>query len=324
MTAWLVRRLAASIAIVFAVATLVFVLIHAAPGEPFLPGSERPVDPAVVARLRTQFGLDRPLAVQYGRYLAQVARGNLGVSFTLRRPVADALADAIPNTLLLAGAAVVLDFVLGLFLGVYLTARVRRFGDTAIGTATLFLHSVPTFWLGLLLLLVFGQWLGLFPVGGTVDPVLYPSLSWAGRFGDRLWHLALPALTLGLVGAAGTARFQRAAMLEVIGQDYVRTARAKGLTERRLVLRHVLRNALLPLITLFGLSFPFLLTGAVLIETIFAWPGMGKLAADAIFSRDYPLVTATALTASAMVVVGSLVADVLYATADPRVRVRAA
>lgn len=322
MTAWLVRRVAASIAIMVAVATLTFALIHAAPGTPFLPGSERPADAATVAALRAQFGLDQPLHVQYGRYLAELARGNLGISFALRRPVADALADAVPNTLLLAGAAVVLDFALGLALGVYLAARVRRFGDTVLGTATLFLHSVPTFWLGLLVLLVFGQWLGMFPVGGVVDPVLYPSLSWIGRLGDRLWHLALPALTLGLVGAAGTARFQRAAMLEVIGQAYIRTARAKGLRERRVVLRHVLRNALLPFITLFGLAFPFLLTGAVLIETIFAWPGMGKLAADAIFSRDYPLVTAVTLLASAMVVLGSLVADLLYALADPRVRVR--
>jgi peptide/nickel transport system permease protein len=192
-----------------------------------------------------------------------------------------------------------------------------------LGNVALFLYSVPTFWLGLIVLLVFGQWLHWFPVGGLTDAVLYPSLSWGGRIADRLWHLALPALTLGLVGAAGTARYQRAAMLETLHQDFVRTARAKGVGERRVITRHVLRNALLPIITLFGLALPFLLTGAVLIENIFSWPGMGRLATNAIFQRDYPLVTATAMIAAAMVVAGSLVADVLYHAADPRVRVDA-
>ena len=324
MTAWLVRRVAAAIAIVWAVVTVTFVLVHLAPGTPFLPPAETPVDPAMLERLRSQFGLDRPLSEQYVRYLREIARGNLGESFALHRPVADALAEALPNTLTLAGAALCIEFVLGLALGVYQAARARRFGDVALGNATLFLYSVPTFWLGLLLLVVFGQWLRWFPVGGVVDVVTHESLPWAGRVADRLWHLALPAGTLGLVGAAATARFERAAMLEVLGQDYVRTARAKGLPERRVVLGHALRNALLPFVTLFGLAFPFLLTGAVLVETVFAWPGMGRLAAEAIFRRDYPVVTAAAMLASGMVVLGSLLADLLYAAADPRIRTSAA
>ncbi len=322
MAAWLARRIAASVAIVFAVVTLIFIVIHLAPGTPFLPAPERPADPAVVAELRRQFGLDRPLLVQYAKYLQALAHGNLGVSFALRRPVADALADAIPNTLLLAGAALLIDLLLGLALGTYQAARARRFADAALGNATLFFYSAPTFWLALLLLLVFGEWLRWLPVGGVTDPVVYPALSLGGRLVDRLWHLVLPAITLGLVGAAGTARYHRAAMLEVLGQEYVRTARAKGLRERRVVLVHALRNALLPFVTLFGLAFPFLLTGAVLIETVFAWPGMGKLAADAVFRRDYPVVTAAAVVASVMVVTGSLLADLLYAAVDPRIRVR--
>ena len=321
MTAWLVRRVAASIAIVFAVVTFTFVLIHVAPGS-ILPPSERPADPETVRRLTRQFGLDQPLPIQYVRYLGQLARGNLGESFSLHRPVADALAEAIPNTLLLAAAALVLDFLLGLALGVYQAVRVHRTPDVVIGGVTLFLYSVPTFWLGLILLLVFGEWLGWFPVGGLSDPVLCPTVSSPSCALDRLWHLALPALTLGVVAATGTARFQRAAMLEVLGRDYVRTARAKGARERRVVWRHALRNALLPIITLFGLAFPFLLTGAVLIETVFAWPGMGKLATDAILRRDHAVVTATALLASTLVVAGSLIADVLVAVADPRIRVR--
>ena len=192
-----------------------------------------------------------------------------------------------------------------------------------IGNATLFIYSLPTFWLALLLLLIFGEKLGWFPVGGASDPVLCPVVDSLYCVKDRFWHLVLPAATLGLVGAAGTARFQRAAMLDVATQDYVRTARAKGVPERRVVWRHQLRNALLSFITRFGLAFPFLLTGAVLIETIFAWPGMGRLAFEAILTRDYSLVTATALIASTMVVGGNLLADILLGLADPRLRVRA-
>ncbi|PYP14655.1 MAG: diguanylate cyclase [Gemmatimonadetes bacterium] len=324
MTAWLVRRLAAAIAIVFAVVTITFVLIHLAPGTPFAADDQRQVDPEVIARLRRQFGLDQPLPVQYVLYLRNLLHGELGQSFSQHRPVAAAIADAIPPTLTLAGTALVIDFALGLALGLYQAVRARRFGDIALGNVALFFNSMPTFWLGLILLLVFGQWLHVFPVGGMRDPVLCPSVTSARCLGDLLWHLTLPALTLGLVGAAATARYQRAAMLEVAGQDYVRTARAKGLRERRVLLVHALRNALLPIITLFGLAFPFLLTGAVLVERVFAWPGMGRLSVTAIFQRDYPLVTGAALVASGVVVLGSLVADVLYAVADPRIRGRGA
>jgi peptide/nickel transport system permease protein len=322
VTAWLVRRVAASIAIVFAVVTFTFVLVHLAPGRPFVPGAETPMDPAVVAELRRQFGLDQPLLVQYVKYLGALARGQLGQSFALHRPVADVLTDALPNTLILTGAALGIELLLGLALGVYQAVYARRLPDVGLGYATLFLNSVPVFWLGLLLLLVFGEWLRWFPVGGVVNPVVHDSLPWAGRVADRLWHLTLPALTLGCVGAAGTARYQRAAVLEVIGQDYVRTARAKGLRERRVVLVHALRNALLPLVTLFGLSFPFLLTGAVLVESVFAWPGLGRLSVEAIFRRDYPVVMAAAICASGLAVLGNLVADLLYAVADPRIRVQ--
>ena len=322
MGVWLARRVAASAAIVVAVVTVTFLLLHLAPGEPFLPGAETPIDPAVVARLRLEFGLDRPLPVQYVKYLGALARGDFGQSFALHRPVGEALAQAIPNTLELAGAALALDLVLGLGLGVYQAVRAHRLPDIGLGYATLFLGSVPTFWLGLLALLVFGQGLHWFPVGGVVDPVLYRSMPLGERIVDRLWHLTLPALTLGCVGAATTARYQRAAVLEVLSQDYIRTARAKGLPERLVILRHALRNALLPTVTLFGLSLPFLLTGAVLVESVFAWPGMGKLAADAIFRRDYPVVLAAAVGASVLVVLGNLAADLLYAVADPRIRAR--
>jgi peptide/nickel transport system permease protein len=321
VASWLVRRLAASIAIVFAVVTITFFIVHLAHGSP-CPETERPLPPEVCQQLCRRFGCDKPLPVQYAMYLAALLHGDLGQSFELHKPVADALADAIPNTFTLALAALVIDFALGLALGIYQAVRERRFGDIALGNVALFVNSMPVFWLGLVLLLVFALWLHWFPVGGTRDPVLCPTVASVPCLLDFLWHLTLPALTLGLVGAAGTARYQRAAMLEVIRQDYVRTARAKGLRERRVLLVHALRNAMLPFITLIGLTFPFLLTGAVLVETVFAWPGMGRLAVTAILQRDYPVVTGAALVASGMVVLGNLIADALYGVADPRIRVR--
>jgi peptide/nickel transport system permease protein len=322
VAAWLVRRFAASIAIVFAVVSITFFVVRLAHGAPCGPSGERPLPPDVCERERVRFGYDKPLQVQYVKYLAALLHGEMGESFGLHRPVADALADAIPNTFTLALAALLIDFALGLAIGIYQAVRAGRFGDVAVGNVALLVNSMPVFWLGLVLLLVFAQWLHWFPVGGKQNPVLCPQIDSPYCLLDFLWHLTLPALTLGLVGAASTARYQRAAMLEVIRQDYVRTARAKGLRERHVLLVHALRNALLPIITLFGLAFPFLITGAVLIETVFAWPGMGRLAVNAIFQRDYPVVTGAALLTSAMVVLGNLIADVLYAVADPRIRVR--
>ena len=324
MLGFLARRLGAAALVAFGVATITFFLIHLAPGSPLAGSGENPyVSAEALEQMRRNFALDRPLHIQYFRYLTNLARGDWGMSFTMHRPVLDALRDAVPNTLLLATAALILDFLLGTAIGTLQGMRAGSRFDRACSAVTLTLYSVPTFWLALLLLLVFGQWLHWFPVGGVTDSARYASLSGIGQLIDRLHHLALPALTLGVVGAAGTARFQRAALLEVLGQDYVRTARAKGLPERRVIAAHALRNALLPVITLAGLSLPFLLTGAVLIESVFSWPGMGRLATMAIFQRDYPVVTAAAMVAAAMVVLGSLLADLLYAWADPRVRMRA-
>ncbi len=320
MRAWLLRRIAAGLAIVFATISLTFVAVHLAPGRPFLPVDERPMNPEVVARLERMYGLDQPLPVQYLRYFGALARGEMGESFSQRRPVAQAIAAAVPNTLLLTSAALVIDFTLGILIGLFQAARARRRSDITLTNVTLFFYSLPTFWLALILQLVCGLWLGWFPTGGVTDPVVYGSLPFGGQLVDRLYHLALPALTLGLVGAGGTARFQRAALLEALGHDYIRTARAKGLADSAVLVRHAWRDALLPVISLAGLALPFLLTGAVLIEKVFSWPGLGKLATDAISARDYPLVLGTTLLATCAVVLGSLVADLLTAVADPRVR----
>ena len=319
MLSWLAGRLLAALAILWAVATLTFVALHAAPGDPFLPGAERPADPAVAARLRQQFGLGRALPEQYVRYLGQLARGNLGVSFAQRRGVAQAIGAALPHTLLLGLAALLVDFGLGMAVGVVQAARRGGRIDAALTALTLLMGSLPVFWLGLLLILVFGEWLHWLPLGGAYDPAIYGSLSAGGRVIERLRHLVLPAVALGLVGAAATARYQRAALMDALSEEYARTARAKGLADSG-VLRHALRNALLPIVTLFGLALPVVLTGAVVVETVFGWPGMGRLAADAVAARDYPVVIATSLVAALLVVTGSLVADLAVHALDPRVR----
>jgi peptide/nickel transport system permease protein len=234
--------------------------------------------------------------------------------------VRDAFLERVPNTLLLAAAGLVIMFALGIATGAVQGSRPASRTDDALSLVTLALYAMPVFWLGLMLLLVFGETLGWLPVGGTHDAVLHSNMGALGRIADRLRHLVLPALTLGLVGAAVTARYQRAAMLEVATQDFLRTARAKGLTERVVLVRHALRNALLPAITLFGLAFPLLLSGAVLVEKVFAWPGLGQLAVDAIHRRDYAVVTGAAIITAVMVVLGNVIADVLYRLVDPRTR----
>lgn len=321
MLGYLGRRLLFAAASVAAVVLLTFLLVHAAPGEPMLGSVERTLtSPEVVARQRALFGLDRPLPVQFVRYVANLARGQLGESFVLHRPVAAVIGAALPNTLLLGGTALALALVLGVGVGIMQAARRHSFADTALGVVTLTLYSVPVFWLGLMLLLVFGQVLHWLPVGGMTNPATHDVLPPLGRALDVARHLVLPAASLGLVEAAAFARFQRSALLESLGGEFIRAARAKGLPDRLVLLRHALRGALAPTITLAGLSIPYFLAGSVLIESIFGWPGLGRVAYDAIFARDYNVIVATALVAGILVALGNLIADLGVAFADPRVR----
>lgn len=319
MRRYLLARLLQSLVVVLIVTTASFVLVHLAPGEPFAIEDSR-LTPELRARWRAEFGLDDPLPRQYARYMANLARGNFGYSFSHQRPVADVIADTLPRTLLLVGTGGLLALVCGVALGVYQSVRRGRAAERALSGATLLAYSLPDFWVAIVLLLVFANWLPLFPPGGVVDPVMYDYLGPGGRLLDRLRHLVLPAGTLALVTAAGIARYQRSALLEVLGAEFVRTARAKGVSERAAVLRHALRNALLPVITLIGLLLPALFGGAVFVEKVFSWNGMGLLAINAVSARDYPLVTASVAIGGAVVAVGSLVADLLYAAADPRLR----
>jgi peptide/nickel transport system permease protein len=303
------------------VTTLTFVLVHLAPGDPIAAALDRPgITESVRQQWRESFGLDKPLAEQYVRWVGNAARGELGFSFSHRRPVRDVLADTLPRTLLLAGLSLVLSFLVGIVVGVLQAERPGGARDRWLGRVLLLLYSVPDFWLALIALLTFAYWLPLLPAGGIVDPVMHDYLSAGGRIADRLKHLVLPVITLTLLSAASIARYQRAALLDVLPSDWMRTALAKGLSWRAAVRQHAVRNALLPTITLAGLWLPSLAAGAVFIEKVFSWPGMGLATVNAIGARDYPLVTAGVMAISVLVVLGALLADIAVALVDPRVR----
>jgi peptide/nickel transport system permease protein len=320
VTRFITTRLLHGVVTVYLVATAVFFLVRLAPGDPMNRGADRPMRPELRSQLERLYGLDRPLLEQYARYLRELARGNLGASFSERRPVLDAFRDRIPNTILLALAALLVDFAVGIAVGAFQGTRAGSRSDTALSVTTIMLYSMPVFWFGIMLILVFALGLGWFPASGAHGP-LYAYASLPSRIVDRIHHLVLPAATLGLIGAASTARYQRAAMIDVVRLDFVRFARSKGVPERLVVLRHALRNALLPVITLFGLSFPVLLSGSVFVESVFSWPGLGRFVADSVAARDYPVLTAAAMIASVMVVMGNLLADLAYRAVDPRTRV---
>jgi peptide/nickel transport system permease protein len=316
-------RLLQAVGVVFLVTTLTFLLVHLAPGDPLGSALERPgVTEEVRAQWRHQLGLDRPLGEQYVRWLANVPRGELGFSVSHRRPVRDVLLDAFPRTLLLVGLALALSFALGIAVGVLQAERIGSARDRWLGRALLLLYSVPDFWLALLALLLFAYRIPILPAGGIVDPVLHDYLPFGRRVLDRLVHLVLPVLTLALLSSAVVARHQRSSLMAVLPSDWMRTALAKGLSWRDAVRRHALRNALLSTITLLGLSLPALAGGAVFVEKVFSWPGMGMVTVNAIGARDYPLITAGVLVISVGVVVGALLADLAVAAADPRVRMQ--
>lgn len=314
-------RLGQALVVIFAVASITFFLVRLAPGDPFATAVENPnVTPEIRDQWRAAYGLDRPLGEQYARYLLALARGDLGWSFTMQRPVREALGRAIPFTLMLTGTALALSLGIGILVALIQAKAPGSAKDRALSGASLLLYSLPEFWLALVLLLVFALGLGIVPAGGAVDPLLHHRLGTWGRFVDIARHMVLPVTTLTLVAAAVVARYQRGALLDVLPEDFIRTARAKGLAENTVLYRHALRNALLPTITLVGLSLPALLTGAVFVEKIFAWPGMGLLAVNAVATRDYAVVTAVVVVAGIGVTLGSLIADVAYAVANPRLR----
>jgi peptide/nickel transport system permease protein len=325
MAAFILRRLLGAIPLLLGVATLIFFVLNLAPGDPTALFFNPNVPAEVIEQLRRNLGLDQPIHIRYVKWLGAFLTGNFGVSFAQGRPVSDIILEALPNTLILAVFTLIFVFAIGVVIGTIQAVRQYSWSDRTLSVLSLFFYSMPSFWLGLMLMLLFSlkayQWgwpIALPPTGMT--SVDYEFLSAGEKVMDRISHLVLPVVTLSLVLAAGIARYTRGQMLEVIRQDYIRTARAKGLPERTIIVKHALRNSLIPVITLFGLYLPLLFSGAVFVEVIFSWPGMGRIIVDAIFQRDYPLVMATSFIFAAITIIGNLVADVLYAVADPRIR----
>ena len=316
MGRFVARRLIQAIPTFFGITLLSFTILRLAPGDPVLilfgGGNLRAEE---IASLRSAYGLDQPIPIQYLRWLGHVLTGDFGQSFLYKRPVAEMIQASLPNTLILAGLALVVTIVVGVPLGV-IAARYRgSWIDQVIRILGVAGHAIPAFWFGLLFILILSVQFRLFPVGGMLT-VGKDSLD----IPDRASHLFGPVLALSLAGIANYSRYMRAETLEVLSQDFVRTARAKGLHENLVLFVHTLRNALLPLVTALGTQIAFLVSGAVVIEQVFAWPGMGRMTFDAARSKDYPIVMAVVVIASMILLASYIVRDVAYGIVDPRVR----
>jgi len=309
------KRLLLLIPVLLGVSVVVFALVNVIPGDPIAimlgANPQLPPDPATVAALRHQYGLDLPLASRYLVFVARIGRGDFGQSIITQQPVLRSILERYPATLLLSLASLTLSILIALPAGILSATRPYSWVDTVSMFAAMLGVSMPGFWLGLILMLVFSLYLGWLPVAGM------GTLS--NGIGDVLSHLAMPAVTLGLALSALLTRMTRSSLLEVLRQDYVRTAHAKGLSGRVVTLRHALRNAALPILTVIGFQFGYLLGGSVIVETIFAWPGIGRLAVNAIWQRDLPVIQGTVLMFTLTFVLVNLAVDLLYAWIDPRI-----
>lgn len=321
MLAALARRMTAGLAVIVGVVTLTFFLLRLAPGDPARwlvgPGAT----PAQLATQRHALGLDRPLAEQYVAWIARAARGDWGTSIASGRPVSTLVATAWPATVRLVGLSLVLSYLLGLLIGAIQAARSGSRVDTALSIVSVTLFALPGYWLGLMLIMTLAYWVPLLPAFGAAG-VNAPQLSPHAQWLDALRHLVLPLATLTLIGIGGAARYFRGALLDVRSQPFVTTARAKGLPPARILFHHMLRNALVPALVLLGLSLPALFSGAVFVEAVFAWPGVGRVLVEAVQARDYPVVTAATTISATLVVAGNLLADALATYVDPRTRAR--
>jgi len=304
MTTYLLRRILIALPTLLGVVVLVFLMVRLAPGDPAVLLAGEFATPETLEAIRARYGLDRGLPEQFLIYLEALLRGDLGESARSRRPVLEELKTYFPNTLELASAAILVAVLTGIPLGILAALRPGSSLDLSVMVLALLGVSMPVFWFGLLAILIFSVGLGWFPVAGK----------------GTLAHLILPAITLGINATALLARMTRGTLLEVLSQDYIRTARAKGLAERVVIFKHALRNALIPVVTVVGLEFGTLLSGAVITETIFAWPGLGQLLVGSILARDYPVVQGAVLLVAITFVLINLLVDLLYATIDPQVR----
>jgi peptide/nickel transport system permease protein len=304
MARFLLSRLAQSIFILIGVTMITFALAFLVPADPVRMIAGRNATPTVVENIRHQLGLDRPIPIQYASYVTRLAQGDLGRSYMQRTEVSALIASRLPATLLLMAGAIFFELLIGLSAGIWAATRRGRISDKAVMVASFVGVSAPHFLVGLLLLYVFANLLGLFPLGGY------------GSFR----HLVLPALTLGIAGGGWYGRVMRSSMVDVLRQDYIRTARAKGLKERKVVLVHALRNAILPIVAMVGLDIGIFMSGAVVVESVYGWPGIGQLAWQAIQVIDIPIIMGVTLTAAVAIVIGNFLADLVTPFIDPRVR----
>ncbi len=312
-------RLVKAIAILFAIVVINFLLVHAAPGDPamVMAGEAGAADPKFIEQLREQFGLDRPLYEQLASYVGNVAMGDLGYSYRQQQSVWDLLMARMPATLVLTLSAFVFALVVGITLGTLAAVRAGTLGDTAITVLALLAYATPIYWVGLMLMLLFSVQLGWLPSFGYES--VGAGLTGLARIWDIILHLILPVLTLGMFYMAVYARMTRASILEVRDMDFVKTARAKGLSHGSIIVRHVLRNAILPVITVAGVQAGHLIGGSILIETVFAWPGLGRLAFEAVLQRDYQVLLGIFFISSVLVIVFNIITDIIYSLVDPRI-----
>lgn len=320
MSRFIVRRLLQAIPLLIVISLLTFLIVEIAPGDAsqMYINPESGTDPAYIAQVRRSLGLDEPVYVRYVNWLGKTLSGDLGFSFRTRRPVALEVGDRLPNTLLLGSASLLLSFVIAIPIGVVSALKRYTFIDYFLSTVALAGVSIPIFWVALLLVQVFAIQLDVLPASGMRN--VRESYTGFPAVFDVLQHMLLPMITLSLAQIAGWSRYQRSALLNVLGQDFIRTARGKGLTERRVLGVHALRNSLIPMVTLVGISVPTVVTGAFITESIFSWPGIGRMGVDAVVGRDYPVIMAVTMMSALLIVIGSLLADLAYAWVDPRIR----
>ncbi len=324
MISYLARRVLGLVPLLIGITFVSFFVIQLAPGSPVDVATDLNPKASAEVRERMQklYGLDQPLPVQYWRWLKRISRGDFGVSFAPDgRPVSEKIRDALPITLLLNVMSLCLIMGVGIPIGILSATRQYSLADRVTTVFVFIGFAMPGFWFALLCMLLFGVELGWLPISG-LESLDYAQLTWSEKIVDRSLHLIMPVGIAGLTGLAGISRYMRSSMLEVVRQDYVTTARAKGLEERTVIYKHALRNALLPVITILGLSVPSLIGGSVIFEQIFAIPGMGRLFYDAVMSRDYPLVMGILVIGAVLTLLGNLLADLSYAVADPRLRRR--
>lgn len=320
MTSYILRRLLQAIPLLFAISIVTFGIIELAPGDAAMMyiDPDKGTDPAYIEQVRVSLGLDQPFYARYIAWLGKTLTGDFGYSLRTRRPVSVEVGDRLPNTLLLGGTSLLVSFMLAIPIGVVSALKRNTWVDYVLSVLTLVGISVPVFWLALLFLQIFAFQLNLVPASGMRN--VREELTGIDAMLDVLHHLLLPMIVLSVAQLASWSRYQRAAMIDVLDRDYVRTARSKGLSERRVILVHTLRNAMLPMITLAGLSIPTVVTGAYITETIFSWPGIGRLGVTAISGRDYPVIMAVTLLSALLIIGSSLLADLAYVWADPRIR----